>query len=716
MKFRILILLLALTGSATAGSPDAARAVIERFAGKNIAVVLSMNLDKEAGCDVYETSVKNGRLHVAGSSPVALCRGFYSYLKSQTAGICSWSGNRMELPRRLDDAPLQRTVSPFEHHYYFNVVTYGYTMPYWDWERWEREIDWMALHGFDMPLALVAYEAIIARVWQRLGLTEDEINSYFAAPAHLPWMRMGNISGVDAPLSEEWHRSQIELQHLILDRMRSLGMTPICMGFPGFVPQAFKRIYPDLKLIQTNWADAFSAWMLSPEEELFHTIGCEFIREWEREFGKCSHYLVDSFNEMEIPFPEKGSPDRYALMADYGERVYSSIRDANPDAVWTMQGWMFGYQRHIWDRDTLTALLSRVPDDKMLLLDLAADYSRICWQTGMNWEYYDGFCGKQWVYSVIPNMGGKTAMTGVLEFYANGHLDALASPQRGHLVAHGMAPEGLENNEVIYELLSDAGWSSSRIDLRRWLSDYSRTRYGGSSDEVNACWDGLLGSVYNTFTAHPRYNWQFRPMICPDGTVSLDGRFFEAVESFLCADGKWTRSPLYKADAVELASLYAAGKAEFLIKKIARAYDDGKPAEAAGAERLFAELLRGMDALLATHPTLRLEKWLDFADRHAVNDSQRAQYERNAKRIVTIWGPPIDDYSARIWSGLLRDYYLPRWQLWFDARKSGTDVDFAAWESAWVNRRGLSPADPSENVVKDARALVELARSITAEQ
>ncbi len=24
---------------------------------------------------------------------------------------------------------------------------------WWDWERWEREIDWMALNGINLPLA-----------------------------------------------------------------------------------------------------------------------------------------------------------------------------------------------------------------------------------------------------------------------------------------------------------------------------------------------------------------------------------------------------------------------------------------------------------------------------------------------------------------------------------------------------------------------------------
>lgn len=161
--------------------------------------------------------------------------------------------------------------------------------------------------------------------------------------------------------------------------------------------------------------------------------------------------------------------------------------------------------------------MSRVPDDKMLLLDLAVDYNRHFWHSEVNWEYYKGFYNKQWVYSVILNMGGKTGMTGVLDFYANGHLEALSSSNRGNLVAHGLAPEGIENNEVLYELVTDAGWSDHRMDVRDWLKQYSINRYGKAPAQLMKAWDYLLKSVYGTFTDHPRFNWQFRP-----GTVKND--------------------------------------------------------------------------------------------------------------------------------------------------------------------------------------------------
>ena len=680
-------------------SAEAAKDVITAFAGKDFPVKLALSLGKKDGCDRFIYRMKDGVLHIDGSSNLALCRGFYEYVKSQEAGICSWSGNRFAPAAKPADTRAVSKTSPFRHHYYFNVVTYGYTMAYWDWERWSREIDWMALHGIDMPLALVANEAITARVWKKLGLKDEEIADYFVGPAHFPWMRMGNISHHDGPLPQEWHEGQIALMHKILDRMRALDMSPICPAFAGFVPRAMKRLYPDLNLMEMSWSGgAFHNWMLDPQDELFGKIGRMFIEEWEKEFGKCDYYLADSFNEMDIPFPPKGDSARYELLADYGEKVYGAIKAGNPDAVWVMQGWMFGYQHDIWDYETLAALVSKVPDDKMLLLDLAADYNKCKWHSEYNWEYYKGFFGKQWVYSVIPNMGGKTGLTGMLDFYANGRLEAMNSANRGNLAAFGFAPEGIENNEVIYELLSDAGWTEGEIDLDRWLDNYSACRYGAVTDGVRNCWKELRQGVYGSFEDHPRYVWQFRPGLASRGSIHIDSHLYDAVKAFASARDELGDSPLYAADLEELTAHYLGAKMEEAVLAI---YEKVAAGDDFRAERdTFLKMGASLDRVLASHPNLKLDNWTSFARKWGRTPQLADYYESNAKRLITVWGPPVDDYSARIWSGLVRDYYLPRWQLWFSAKENGTSPDFAEWEENWVrNSSGVSPVDPYEDPV-----------------
>lgn len=717
MKKNILcILSLSLLGLPLLAQPSrkeikAAYKTVERVAPQMAGKLHFEALPKQAGCDVFEQQTGPNGLTIKGSSGVALCRGFYDFVRENGCGIVSWTGSRITPPANMEACTTREVVSPVPHHYYFNVVTYGYTLPYWDWARWEREIDWMALHGVDMPLALVANEAITERVWKKLGLTDEEISSYFVGPAHLPWMRMGNISGVDSPLPKEWHQCQIALQHKILKRMKELGMSPICPAFAGFVPKAIKRLYPNVTLTETEWA-GFHNWMLSPEDELFHTIGKMFIEEWEKEFGENKYYIADSFNEMEIPFPPKGQPERYSLLASYGDKVYRSIRDGNPKAVWVMQGWMFGYQRDIWGYETLQALVSKVPDDKMLLLDLAVDYSECIWKNGANWDFYKGFYNKPWVYSVIPNMGGKSGMTGILPFYANGQLKALNSPNRGRLDAIGMAPEGFENNEVVYELFTQAAWSDKEIDVNRWLENYSRCRYGSYPAELASFWSEMQQSVYGSFTDSPRFNWQSRPGRSRKGGFNDNEHFYKGIEQLCPLALKMKGNALFEADFEEWASQYAGARAQAVTAIIEKAYTDKDTARATLYEGRFVKLLQGIDALLAGHPAYDMQHWIDFARNQGAGDKALAdKYEANARRIVTIWGPPVDDYSARIWSGLIRDYYLPRWQHYFAQKKSGTPFDFATWERGWVEQtKGLSAPTPVADKMAYAVQLIQEAQ------
>ncbi|MEA4983050.1 MAG: alpha-N-acetylglucosaminidase TIM-barrel domain-containing protein, partial [Paludibacter sp.] len=175
----------------TADIIQPAKEVIHRAIGEKVKEIEFKVIEAEGGLETFEIEAKNGQLSISGSSTVAICYAFNTYLKEACGSMKTWSGKHMQLPAIWPDFDKKRVTTPYKFRYYLNVVTFGYTTPYWDWARWEKELDWMALHGINMPLATVASEAIAERVWLQLGLTKEEIREFFTAPAHLPWHRMG---------------------------------------------------------------------------------------------------------------------------------------------------------------------------------------------------------------------------------------------------------------------------------------------------------------------------------------------------------------------------------------------------------------------------------------------------------------------------------------------------------------------------------------------
>lgn len=69
-------------------------------------------------------------------------------------------------------------LPPGRYRYYQNVCTHSYSFVWWDWARWERELDWMALNGINLALAWSGQEAI----WQRVCVPLPSVS----LPPHSP--------------------------------------------------------------------------------------------------------------------------------------------------------------------------------------------------------------------------------------------------------------------------------------------------------------------------------------------------------------------------------------------------------------------------------------------------------------------------------------------------------------------------------------------------
>lgn len=664
-----------------------ARQVIERLTGTTAANINFEVLPQHEDKDGYGVSCSNGKLTLKGSSATAFTYAFYRYAKQACHKMASWSGSTLHLPDQFAESDIPVTYSPYQFRYFLNVCTFGYTTPYWDWKRWEKEIDLMALHGINMPLANVATEAIAERVWKKMGLTDEDIRKFFTGPAYLPWHRMGNLNTWDGPLSANWHSQQIALQHKILERMRLLGMHPITPAFAGFVPEGFVKLHPEVHVKHFEWGGfdkSFNAYMLPPDSPYFLQIGKLFIEEWEKEFGKNTYYLSDSFNEMELPINPNDTDSKYRLLSKYGEAIYQSIAAGNPDAVWVTQGWTFGYQHQFWDKQSLQALLERVPDDKLIIIDLANDYPKWVWKTEQTWKTHKGFYGKRWILSYVPNFGGKTLLTGDLNLYASCSAEAWTDIDRGKLIGFGSAPEGLENNEVVYELLADMGWQKRPIDLDHWLTDYCRSRYGSCPEALKKAWKELCRSVYSSLYSYPRFTWQ--TVVSDTLRISkydLNDTFFRAVEDFLSCAPQLKEQPLYRSDALLFAAQYIGAKADKMYRKALDAKNMGKQTRAKQLVDKTIQLLLQADRLLASHPTDRLSRWVEAAKTTAMTQKEHIQYETDAKRLITTWGGIQQDYAARYWSGLIKDYYVPRIKLFF---AGSNKEELNKWEENWLRQ------------------------------
>jgi alpha-N-acetylglucosaminidase len=676
-------------------------------------------IPRENGREAYELCARNGAVTVKGSSGVALARGIYSYLREDCGAMITWSGQHIERPLLLPDCSSRRQVCPYRFIQYYNPCTFGYSTAFWGWDRWQRELDWMALHGVTMPLAMDGQEAVWQRTWASFGVSDAEWGRFSTGPAHLPWHRMGNMNHYDGPLPQGWIDQKRDLQHKILERMVEFGMSPVVPAFAGHVPEAFKRLFPQAQIETLLWAPKLhptlpretKTFFLDPRENhLFREVGKRFIQEYRREFNVGSHYLADPFNELDVPIARG---EKAATLKKFGKTVFDSIQDGDPAGTWVMQGWMFAMDRNFWDPEGTAAFLSDVPSDKMIILDIANDLETPVQGNAKlattAWTRLDAFYGKCWINGMIHTFGGNNTVKGDLKLIAEQPASVLANVHHGNLVGWGMNMEGIESNEVVYELMTDVGWSAEKIDLEKWITRYCRARYGACSPKIKMAWELLLQSAYGSGAYKTKHAFQRRPSLEPSSwSVDSGATFQRATELFLDCWDMFGNRELYKNELIEFIVQAVGGKIDSALMTACAAHKTGRfPVRDEYAAKAVAMMYR-IDALLDLRKDRRLTTWVEDARSWAKTPDEAAYYSSNAITLITFWGwSDLEDYAARLWSGLIRDYYAARWKLFFEALAENRDPVLDIWEQTWLSTpyRPSTPL-PVQDLEREARAML----------
>uniref|UniRef100_K7GA28 Alpha-N-acetylglucosaminidase n=1 Tax=Pelodiscus sinensis TaxID=13735 RepID=K7GA28_PELSI len=551
--------------------------------------------------------------------------------------------------------------------YYQNVCTQSYSFVWWDWPRWEREIDWMALHGINLALAFTGQEAVWQRVYLSLGLNQSEIDEYVTGPAFLAWNRMGNLHTWDGPLPLSWNLKQLYLQYKILERMRSLGMIPVLPAFAGHVPKGLLRVFPRINATQLRSWSSFNctyscAYLLDPGDPMFQVIGAVFLKELIREFGTDHVYGADTFNEMS---PRSSDP---AYLSGISAAVFKSMTGARGRAGWVgAQGGLAGSQPDFWQPAQVRALLRGVPLGRMLVLDLFAETQPVYQRT-------ESFFGQPpFIWCMLHNFGGNHGLFGTVESVNQGPFDARRFPN-STMVGTGLTPEGIEQNDMVYELMSELGWRQAPVDLRQWVADYATRRYGARNAGAAQAWQLLLRSAYNCSGLCVDHNHSplvRRPSLHMAPQLWYNqSDVYEAWRLLLGAAGELGASPTYRYDLVDVTRQAAQQLVSDYYLEIQRAFQKGALPEllTAGGVLIY-DLLPELDSLLASDGHFLLGRWLEQARATAASAKEAELYDRDARNQVTLWGPNgnILDYANKQLGGLVLDYYRVRWSLFVSA-------------------------------------------------
>jgi alpha-N-acetylglucosaminidase len=114
-----------------------------------------------------------------GNNGVSVASALYYYLTEYCHCQITWNGENLDLPTKLPQLTQKITkTTPYQYRYYLNYCTFNYSMSWWNWERWQKEIDWMAMHGINMPLAITGEEYTWREVYNEMGFSDNDLKDF----------------------------------------------------------------------------------------------------------------------------------------------------------------------------------------------------------------------------------------------------------------------------------------------------------------------------------------------------------------------------------------------------------------------------------------------------------------------------------------------------------------------------------------------------------
>ncbi len=667
----------------------------------------------EETTDFFELDQEGDKVVIRGNNYVSIATGLNWYLKYYAGIHLSWNNMTAKLPEVLPAVSRkERHETTLPYRYYLNYCTYSYSMAFWDWPRWEREIDWMALHGINLPLAIVGTDVVWYNVLSELGYAKDEINEFIAGPAFQAWWLMNNLEGWGGPNPDGWYKQREALQKQILERMREYGIHPVLPGYAGMVPHdAGKRFGVNVS-DSGLWCGFRRPAFLQPTDPGFTEAATLYYRELTRLYGTADFYSMD-------PFHEGGNAEGIDWGVA-GQAIRAAMKQVNPEAVWVIQAWQANPRQ---------SLMESLPAGDLLVLDLAAESCPQWGDPTSLWYREEGFGQHDWVYCMLLNYGGNVGLHGKMEHLMESFYRARSSSFGQTLKGVGLTMEGIENNPVMYELLCELPWRAEAPGKDEWLEDYLTARYGKADADVREAWHLLGNSIYNcppentqqgthesVFCARPGEqvfqvsSWSGRQdYYDPEEVIRAAGILLSAASRFKGNDN-------FEYDLVDVVRQAVAEKGRQVYSVLSRACQTKDKEAFVAASRRFLDLILGQDRLLATRSEFRLGRWIRQARCLGTTPEERDLYEWNARVQITTWGDRaaannggLHDYAHKEWNGLLRDFYYPRWQAWIDwqiARMDGIsveEIDFYALEEPWTQQTNPYPAEAEGDVVETAR-------------
>lgn len=601
--------------------------------------------ESKNGCDTYEVHTRDKSIVIAGSNNIAKAMGYYRYLKDYCNVLIVNGEYDISYIKNapLPEDKISCTVSQ-KIRMAFTYERYAAEVDSWGFDRWEKELDFLAMHGVNTPLILTGSDGVLYKTLMEFRFKKETALEFIAGSHYYYHQLKGNLFGFLPVCSVDYFDKKIEVGKRATQRAKELGMSPVHQGFMAAVPFSFRRNYTKTDLIKRPmWNQFPPAMTIEPTDEIHINVFQKAYLEKQRELlGEVHNYLFDPIADVSF----KG----YNTFVEKSIVMYVNlIKGVDSDAKWFVHA------------SSLNSWPGRI--EGMIVID----------ETGEDCFKSNGFGGNDFIVGYRGNLNGRTVICGDMQTLSeNPYLSV--KEKFSNAVGTGLFFDSDGCNPLFYNLAAEMLTKDEKTDLDDYFLSYSVRRYGTKdyaeflSSFQKLCYN--RNSVLNLASAVCARPCTELYHTAPFDTFEIpydNKELFALLKSALDSGNKMNE--LFRKDAQDIMRQVLSNVLYPIYQQTVACFRNKAVEPFEKTTNAFVEIMTDIDRLLKTVPETNMFTHIQSARQLGDTKEVNQNLEVNFMMYHTSFGPiknsVLFDTNWREWGGMVKDFYLKRWYIFF---------------------------------------------------
>ncbi len=594
-------------------------------------------IDSDNGYDCYEIYSEDKKVVLAGNSPLSQAMAYYDYL-GRYHGVVITSGDydistisSAPLPEGKINRTIKRKIRAMTSYEAFSL-----SGNFRGFDRWEKEIDFMAMHGFNRALQPVGFDGVLFRTLTDIGMPENFCLEFSSGPAFLMNQLTGNIAGTNSVNSKEYLERKITVGKLISDRERSLGIEPIFPAAIPSVPFSLRKKYIKMDIFKAPmWHNFPPIFFIRPKNAFFSVFNKKFLTVQREALGETHSYIFEGVYESD----KKGYNSH---LADLGKALEEMLNEFDEDAVC-----------YLHTSSINADFFKSCSGDKYIFLD-DCEMSKNS----------DILSNKKYIPEVSGNRYGRTGIYGNVQKLCD-------NPFANSELGGALTFDTFDINPVYCAAALKAITADDSFERDDFIRDFCTKRYktDSFSDDIisliDLCSsDECTGSI---ICARPCTNVKHT---APYDTMERSYDFhklYPIAQRIINSEDK--KIDAMRADIQSIVRQFLSDLAYPVYIKATEFFREKNVRNFEQASNLFLEICEDIDRLLRTREETNFCTKYVEAQELGSSQEEKESLQINFLLLHTIWGPfdhsILYDTVWNEWGGLVKDYYEARWHMYY---------------------------------------------------